>query len=200
MNSVFSADDIQRARKLVKTATMVHNPVAVNGPGNYNDWLGPKSILEPAPAKKPGLLASLGRSVLGTVGDFGGDRVRSFVGLGPGPSTVSGLASYAPKYLWGRATGNRADIQEGRAGMRAAFDVPYSAARSQSAPAQYALADYFTKNLPGLTKAVTMPVQSFKEWIHAPGAPQFEAAIHPTQRRKLPPQLVQPKQPVRIPQ
>lgn len=187
---VFSDADIVTARSIVKRAgTMVHNPIQYNSVGDFDSWLGPKSVLDPIEPKRPGFWSSLGKTTLGTLGGLGGDRVRSFFGASPGPSTVRGIASYAPLWAYGKVTGNTADVARAGRGLSSSFSVPYEAARRQSRPSQFAVADYMSREHPGVTSAVTQPIRSLKEWIEAPGP------FDDKPKKPLPSTLIQPRKP-----
>jgi hypothetical protein len=178
MNVLFTPEEISRAGRIVKQAG-TNRPINVDaaiqslmGPGSYDTWLGPKSIIDSTPPPRPGFWSSLGRSTLGAIDQTVGAPVRGFFGLAPGPSGIGNLASTAPHYLWSKLTGDQANADKYRSMMGEGLVIPTQQARYQSKPYHGALADWATdKASPtraAITKGITMPVRTFREWWDKP--------------------------------
>lgn len=173
MNTRFTSAEIARASQLVKqarAAAPVNVDAAISslmGPGSYDAWLGPKSIIEPNPPPRPGFWASLGRSALGAA-DKAVGPVRGFFGLAPGQSGLRTMAQAVPHWAWGKITGDTDQANRAAELMRQGLVIPTQNAYAQSNPYHMALSDWASREHPTMTSAVTQPIKTFKDWWNQP--------------------------------
>jgi hypothetical protein len=203
MNDRFTPEEISKAGRIVKQATARRHaaeparPINVDaaiqslmGPGSYDTWLGPKSVISPTPTPAPTFWESLRRSTLGAL-DIPGAYARGFVGLGPGPSGASNLAATAPHYLWSKLTGNQAEADKYRGLMREGLAIPTQQAQYQTKPYHMALGNWAATQHPTATKMITRPLDTFKEWWRQPinlgKRPPAGDRPAPWEQQKLPP-------------
>jgi len=198
MNTRFTPEEIAQARSIVKRAR-TQPPINIDagiqslmGPGSYDAWYGPRSIIAPNPPPRPGFWASLGRSAIGAV-DKATGPLRGFVGLAPGQSGIRTMAQAVPHWAWGKLTGNNAEASRAADVMRQGLIVPTQNAYAQSNPYHYALSDWMSREHPTITKTLTRPLATFKElWDSPLQAPKRITPPTPAWKERPPVKMPKP--------
>lgn len=166
----FTAEELRRYSQLVKWATTTGAVQSLMGPGSYARWLQPQvedNPLKPAVPERPGFLASVGRSALGSLDRLGGSQLRSFVGLSPGPSgarsLMSNLPSFAKSWWNDDQAGYEAAALRGAVGLARSNDW----ARWQSQPYANALSNWWETEKQDPRNPLMMARKSLMDWYNA---------------------------------
>ncbi len=175
---MFTAQDIARARRMVKVANALAAPAAAPAtnaapkqldPYQYNSeayWNPDVKSMGWNPPNQPGFWGSAGKSIGGSLLKIPGvDLARSYMGLAPGRSGMRNMLGGAPSLLGAKIFKDPQWEAEARSRMNdggIGWAAPWQRAEEQSSQYQKALPQYLEKHAPFFAH----PIETTHKFLH----------------------------------